>query len=118
MLKSLIHHCYRFYYPGKTDWFLNISDKNEIPKWFSQIENRRLFENKQKFDKYDLTTVVEDIGKIFGIAKSELKYVIKEIKCNKKQYIALTLSIKDLINKIQNIKVGIQAVFVFCVTDV
>tara|TARA_B100000767_G_scaffold260384_1_gene271001 strand:+ start:1400 stop:3361 length:1962 start_codon:yes stop_codon:yes gene_type:complete len=93
---------YRFYeisnvFDGKLDQVLTcvVSGDKQDENWASK---------KQKFDKYDLTTVVEDIGKIFGIAKSELKYVIKEIKCNKKQYIALTLSIKDLINKIQNIK--------------
>ena len=44
-----------------------------------------------------MTTVVEDLGKFFGVDKSKLDYVIKDIYYNKKQYLVLTLSISALI---------------------
>ena len=58
-----------------------------------------------KFDKYDMTTIVEDISKLFGLNKSDLRYVIKDVKSNDKNYIYMTLSVDNLIRKItQNIK--------------
>ena len=60
-------------------------------------EDENWSSKKQKFDKYDLTTVVEDLGKFFGVDKSKLDYVIKDIYYNKKQYLVLTLSISALI---------------------
>ena len=56
----------------------------------------------RKFDKYDMTTVVEDLSSIFGLEKSDFDYQIKEIIDNKSKYIALTLSIDCLISKIEN----------------
>jgi phenylalanyl-tRNA synthetase beta chain len=53
-----------------------------------------------KFDKYDMTTIVEDISKLFGLNKSDLTYVIKDVKSNGKKYIYMTLSVSDLIRKI------------------
>ena len=56
----------------------------------------------RKFDKYDMTTIVEDISSIFGLEKSDFDYQIKEIIDNKSKYITLTLSIDCLIRKIDN----------------
>ena len=56
----------------------------------------------RKFDKYDMTTIVEDLSRIFGLAKSDFDYQIKEIIDNKSKYITLTLSINHLISKIEN----------------
>ena len=56
----------------------------------------------QKFDKYDMTTLVEDIVKLFGLNKKDLDYTITDIFNKKKQYIILSLSIGNLINKIEN----------------
>ena len=56
----------------------------------------------RKFDKYDMTTIVEDLSSIFGLEKSDLDYQIKEIIDNKSKYITLTLSIDYLISKIEN----------------
>ena len=53
-----------------------------------------------KFDKYDMTTIVEDISKLFGLNKSDLTYVIKDVKSNGKKYIYMTLSVSDLMKKI------------------
>tara|TARA_B110000881_G_scaffold211985_1_gene221150 strand:+ start:42 stop:647 length:606 start_codon:yes stop_codon:yes gene_type:complete len=53
-----------------------------------------------KFDKYDMTTIVEDISKLFGLNKSDLTYVIKDVKSNGKKYIYMTLSVDSLISKI------------------
>ena len=56
----------------------------------------------RKFDKYDMTTIVEDLSSIFGLEKSDFDYQIKEIIDNKSKYITLTLSIDYLISKIEN----------------
>ena len=56
----------------------------------------------RKFDKYDMTTIVEDLSRIFGLEKSDFDYQIKEIIDNKSKYITLTLSINHLISKIEN----------------
>ena len=56
----------------------------------------------RKFDKYDMTTIVEDLSSIFGLEKSDFDYQIKEIIDNKSKYITLTLSIDCLIRKIDN----------------
>lgn len=57
---------------------------------------------KRKYDKFDMTSIVEDIAKIFGLKKSDLIYEIKEIVDNKLMYITLSLSIDKLIDKIKN----------------
>ena len=56
----------------------------------------------RKFDKYDMTTIVEDLAKIFGLKKDDLNYEIKEIVNNKSKYTVLTLSVDDLIAKNKN----------------
>ena len=56
----------------------------------------------QKFDKYDMTTLVEDIAKLFGLNKENLDYTINDIFDKKKQYIIMSLSINNLIDKIKN----------------
>ena len=58
-----------------------VSGDKEDENWASK---------KQKFDKYDMTTIVEDLSKSFGVNKSKLNYVIKDIFYNKKSYIVLT----------------------------
>ena len=55
----------------------------------------------RKFDKYDMTTVVEDIARLFGLKKSEINYIIKDTINDKMHFIVLTLSIDDLINTIK-----------------
>ena len=57
----------------------------------------------RKFDKYDMTTIVEDIAKIFGLQKDELDYVIKDTSSNKMKFIELTLSISNLLSKVTKI---------------
>ena len=56
----------------------------------------------RKFDKYDMTTIVEDLAKIFGLKKDDLSYEIKEIVNNKSKYTVLTLSVDELIAKNKN----------------
>ena len=53
-----------------------------------------------KFDKYDMTTIVEDISKLFSLNKNDLSYVIKDVQNNGNKYICMTLSVDDLIEKI------------------
>jgi len=50
-----------------------------------------------KFDKYDMTTIVEDISKLFGLNKNDLTYVIKDVQSNGKKYIYMTISVDSLI---------------------
>ena len=49
-----------------------------------------------------MTTIAEEIAKLFGLNKSDLDYVIKDIQYNKKNYITFSLSISDLIEKIKH----------------
>lgn len=93
---------YRFYeisnvFGEKVEQILTcvVSGDKEDENWAS---------NKQKFDKYDMTTIVEDLSKSFGVNKNKLNYVIKDIFYNKKSYIVLTLSISELIKEKQGIK--------------
>jgi phenylalanyl-tRNA synthetase beta chain len=67
-------------------------------------EDENWASKKQKFDKYDMTTIVEDLSKSFGVNKNKLNYVIKDIFYNKKSYIVLTLSISELIKAKQGIQ--------------
>ncbi len=57
-------------------------------------------ENK-KFDKYDMSQIIEDISMMVGIYKKELNYVIKDFEVKEKEYITLTLSISDLVSVIK-----------------
>jgi len=57
---------------------------------------------KRKYDKFDMTSIVEDIAKILGLQKSDLNYDIKEIVDSKLTYVTLSLSIDKLIDKIKN----------------
>ena len=57
---------------------------------------------KQKFDQYDMTTIAEDIAKLFGLNKNDLMYKINELNENKNIYIVLSLSINELIKKIKS----------------
>ena len=65
-------------------------------------EDENWASKKQKFDKYDMTTIAEEIAKLFGLNKSDLDYVIKDMQYNKKNYITFSLSISDLIEKIKH----------------
>ena len=69
-----------------------VSGNKEDENWASK---------KQKFDKYDMTTIAEEVAKLFGLNKTELNYVIKEVSYNKKNYITFSLSVTDLIEKIK-----------------
>ncbi len=57
---------------------------------------------KRKYDKFDMTSIAEDVATIFGLRKSDLNYEIKEIIDKKIKYIALSLSINELIEKIKS----------------
>ena len=84
----------------------NVFDTNVNQVLSCVVHGDRYDENwsskNRKFDKYDMTTIVEDLSSIFGLEKSDFDYQIKEIIDNKSKYITLTLSIDCLISKIEN----------------
>ena len=55
-----------------------------------------------KFDKYDMTTLVDDIAKLFGIEQSKINYIIDKIVNKNKEYIVLSISITDLAKSIRD----------------
>ena len=71
---------------------------------YGNKEDENWAAKKQKFDKYDMTTICEEIAKLFGLKKSDLDYVIRDLFFNKKSYITFSLSISDLIEKIKQSK--------------
>ncbi len=56
-----------------------------------------------KFDEYDMTTLVDDIAKLFGLQKNNINYIIDKILNKNKEYIVLSLSISDLVKSIREI---------------
>ena len=58
--------------------------------------------NKDKFDRYDMISIVEDISNIFGLKKDDILYEIHHILRNEREYIVLSISIDEFIEKIKN----------------
>ncbi len=57
---------------------------------------------KRKFDKYDMTTIVEDLSRLFGLEKSDFLYKIDSVSKDNKEYISLSICLGSLIQKIKN----------------
>ena len=57
---------------------------------------------KRKFDKYDMTTIIEDLSKMFGLKKNDFSYKVSSITKSKKEYIILSVCLDDLTKKIKN----------------
>ena len=58
--------------------------------------------NKDKFDRYDMISIVEDISNIFGLKKDDILYEIYHISRNEREYIVLSISMDKFIEKIKN----------------
>ena len=58
--------------------------------------------NKDKFDRYDMISIVEDISNIFGLKKDDILYEIHHISRNEREYVVLSISMDDFIEKIKN----------------
>ena len=57
---------------------------------------------KRKFDKYDMTTIIEDLSRLFGLEKNDFSYEISSITKGKRDYIFLSVCLDDLTKKIKN----------------